>query len=117
LNVLLIIPFMTPPYINSMGWMLFMQKRVFFELLIPIAESISPYFFSLFGMVLIMSLHLFPFLYLILKNALIKIGGQYEEAGAVFGGSYGYRLRRILIPLLLSSCMMGALLVFVNTLS
>lgn len=117
LDVLLIIPFMTPPYINSMGWMLFMQKRGFLEQLVPMAESITPYFFSLFGMVLIMSLHLFPFLYLILKNALIKIGGQYEEAGAIFGGSHSYRLRRILIPLLLSSYMMGSLLIFVKTIA
>src|SRR5690606_32392239 len=86
LDVVLLIPFMTPPYIGSMGWILFMQRRGFLEQLLPWTELITPYFFSLFGMVTIMSLHLFPFLYLILRNALLRIGAGYEEAGQVHGG-------------------------------
>lgn len=117
LDVVFIIPFMTPPYIGSMGWILFMQKRGFFEQMVPWAEKWTPGFFSLFGMVLIMSLHLFPFLYLILRNTLVRIGGNYEEAGAIFGGDFSYRLRRIIIPLLLSSYFMGALLVFIKTIA
>jgi len=117
LDVVLLIPFMTPPYIGSMGWMLFMQRRGFLEQLFPWTEAITPYFFSLFGMIAIMSLHLFPFLYLILRNALLRIGAGYEEAGKVHGGGYLYRLRRIVLPLLLGSYAMGALLVFVKTIA
>lgn len=117
LDVVLLIPFMTPPYIGSMGWMLFMQQRGFLEQLLPFMKGITPHFFSLFGMVAIMSLHLFPFLYLILRNALMRIGAGYEEAGKVHGGGYWYRLRRIVLPLLLGSYAMGALLVFVKTIA
>jgi len=117
LDVVLIIPFMTPPYIGSMGWILFMQKRGFAEQLWPAAGSVTPTFFSLFGMVAIMSLHLFPFLYLILRNALQRIGGSLEEAASVHGGGPLYRLRRIVLPLLLGSYAMGALLVFVKTIA
>lgn len=117
LDVVLIIPFMTPPYIGSMGWILFMQKKGFLEQMVPWSEYFTQSFFSLFGMVSIMSLHLFPFLYLILRNALVKIGGTYEEAGAVFGGGFSYRLRKIVTPLLLSSYVMGALLVFIKTIA
>lgn len=31
LDIVLMIPFMTPPYISSMGWILFMQKEVYFN--------------------------------------------------------------------------------------
>ncbi|KKO53235.1 ABC transporter permease [Paenibacillus sp. DMB20] len=117
LDIILIIPFMTPPYIGSMGWILFMEKRGFLEQMVPGAQAVTPYFFSLFGMVAIMSLHLFPFLYLILRNALIRIGAGYEEAGAVHGAPFLYRLRRIVLPLLLGSYAMGALLVFVKTIA
>lgn len=117
LDVVLIIPFMTPPYIGSMGWMLFMQRRGFLEQMVPSVEKLTPYFFSLFGMVTIMSLHLFPFLYLILRNAWRRIGASYEEAGAVYGGGFVYRFRRIIVPLLLGSYAMGALLVFVKTIA
>jgi len=117
LDVVLIIPFMTPPYIGSMGWILFMQRRGFAEQLIPSLSKLTPHFFSLFGMVAIMSLHLFPFLYLILRNALQRIGGTLEEAGSVHGGNAFYTLRRVILPLLLSSYAMGALLIFVKTIA
>lgn len=117
LDVVLLIPFMTPPYIGSMGWILFMQRRGFLEQLVPSLQAVTPYFFSLFGMVTIMSLHLFPFLYLILRNALTRIGAGYEEAGAVHGAGFLYRLRRIVAPLLLGGYAMGALLVFVKTIA
>lgn len=116
-DVILMIPFMTPPYIGSMGWILFMQKGGYLQQWLPGAARWSDSFFSFGGMVLIMSLHLFPFLYLLLRDALIRIGGNLEEAGAVHGASARYRFRRIILPLLLSSYGMGAMLVFVKTIA
>jgi len=117
LDVVLLIPFMTPPYIGSMGWILFMQKNGYLEQLFPGLHFLTPSFFSLGGMVMIMSLHLFPFLYLLLRGALVRIGGSLEEAGAVMGGGFLYRFRRIILPLLLSAYGMGALLIFVKTIA
>ncbi|USG67024.1 iron ABC transporter permease [Brevibacillus ruminantium] len=116
-DVILLIPFMTPPYIGSMGWILFMQHNGYLEQLLPWTSAWTPKFFSVFGMVVIMSLHLFPFLYLILRNALQQIGGSREEAAALHGGSFAYRFRRIVLTLLLSSYAMGALLIFVKTIA
>lgn len=117
LDIVFMIPFMTPPYIGSMGWILFMQPNGYFEQFFPALKPISSSFFSLGGMVLIMSLHLFPFLYFMLKNTLLQIGSSKEEAAAVHGGSFFYRLRKIILPLLLSSYVMGALLIFVKTIA
>ncbi|MEK3911290.1 iron ABC transporter permease [Paenibacillus sp. FSL H7-0331] len=117
LDVIMLIPFMTPPYIGSMGWILFMQKNGYLEQLFPKAAFLTPVFFSMFGMIVIMCLHLFPFLYLILRNALLQIGGTKEEAASVHGGGFIYSFRRIIIPLLLSSYAMGALLIFVKTIA
>ena len=117
LDIIFMIPFMTPPYIGSMGWILFMQPNGYFEQFFPALKPISSSFFSLGGMVLIMSLHLFPFLYFMLKNTLLQIGSSKEEAAAVHGGSFFYRLRKIILPLLLSSYVMGALLIFVKTIA
>ncbi|UKS27430.1 iron ABC transporter permease [Paenibacillus sp. HWE-109] len=117
LDIVLLIPFMTPPYIGSMGWILFMQPRGYLEQLFPGAKWVSSHFFSLFGMITIMSLHLFPFLYLILRNAILQIGGNKEEAAAVHGASFMYTVRRVMLPLVFSSYVMGALLIFVKTLA
>ncbi|WP_282939177.1 iron ABC transporter permease [Paenibacillus sp. RC67] len=117
LDIVLLIPFMTPPYIGSMGWILFMQTNGYLEQLLPSAAAVTPVFFSSFGMIAIMSLHLFPFLYLILRNALVQIGGSKEEAASVHGGGFLYSFRRVVLPLLLSSYAMGALLIFVKTIA
>ena len=117
LDVVFLIPFMTPPYIASMGWILFMQKRGLFQQLFPFTGQWSLHFFSFFGLVLVMSLHVFPFMMTILKNAMRNIPSSLEESGAVFGARFGMRLRRIVLPLLSGNYAIGALLVFVKTLS
>jgi iron(III) transport system permease protein len=117
LDIVVLIPFMTPPYIASMSWILFMQPRGLLEQFVPSLRVLQPLFFSLGGIVFIMSLNLFPFLYLILKNALKEIGGSLDDAAAVSGGGALYRLRRVTLPLVFSSYTMGALLVFVKTIS
>ena len=92
LDIVFMIPFMTPPYIASMGWILFMQKRGLFQQLFPATGSWSEGFFCFGGLVLVMSLHVFPFLMTMLKNAMLNIPASLEESGAVFGA--GFALRR-----------------------
>ncbi|MCJ1669115.1 iron ABC transporter permease [Staphylococcus sp. NRL 19/737] len=115
LDLLIMVPFMTPPYIGSMGWMLTMQRNGLLEQISPIFTHITPYFFSFFGMVLIMSCHLTPFLYIILKNALMNIHQSQEEAAEIYGGTFFYRFKKIIAPLFVSGYSMGALLIFVKT--
>lgn len=117
LDIILMIPFMTPPYISSMGWILFLQKRGLFQQLFPNTGDLSEHFFSFFGLALIMSLHVFPFLTTILKNAMLNIDDSLEESAEVCGGSFLYRTRRVTISLLKGNYAIGALLVFVKTLS
>lgn len=115
LDILIMIPFMTPPYIGAMGWMLTMQHNGLLEQLIPGIDKITPLFFSFFGMALIMSCHLAPFLYVILKKALLNLQQSQEEAALIYGGSFMYRFRRVMLPMFVSGYSMGALLVFVKT--
>ncbi|TVY03360.1 ABC transporter permease [Cohnella terricola] len=117
LEIVFLIPFMTPPYIGSMGWILFMQKNGYLEQLMPGLAFLTPSFFTFGGMMMIMSLHLFPFLYLLLRGALERIGGSLEEAGAIHGAPFAYRFRRIIAPLLFSAFGMGAMLIFVKTIA
>ena len=117
LDIVFMIPFMTPPYIASMGWILFMQKRGLFQQLFPFTGKWSEGFFCFGGLVLVMSLHVFPFLMTMLKNAMLNIPASLEESGAVFGAGAGLRLRKIFAPLLTGNFAIGVLLVFVKTLS
>ena len=117
LDIVLIIPFMTPPYIASMGWILFTQRRGLFQQLFPGTGYFSEDFISFVGLVLVMSFHLFPFMLTIIKNSLLNIGANLEESATVFGGKFGYRLRRVILPLVSGSYAVGALLVFIKAAS
>ncbi len=116
-DILFLVPFMTPPYIASMGWILFMQKRGLLSQLVPGLPDGAPSFFTLGGLVLVMSLHVFPFLLTLLRNAMDNIPSSLEESAAVLGVRFPLRCRRVLLPLLAGNYAIGALLVFVKTLS
>ncbi len=116
-DIIFMIPFMTPPYIASMGWILFMQKRGLLQQLIPASEGSDQWFFSLAGLVAVMSFHVFPFMMTMLRNAMINIPRSLEDAGRVFGAPFGTRMRKIFLPLLSGNYAIGALLVFVKTIS
>ena len=94
-----------------------MQKRGLFQQLFPATGAWSEGFFCFGGLVLVMSLHVFPFLMTMLKNAMLNISASLEESGAVFGAVFGLWLRKIFAPLLTGNDAIGALLVFVKTLS
>ena len=117
LDIVFMVPFMTPPYIASMGWILFMQRRGLFQQLFPFTGRISEKFFSFGGLVLVMTLNVFPFMMTILKNAIRNIPASLDESGAVFGAGFSLRLRKIFAPLLTGNYAIAALLVFVKTLS
>lgn len=117
LDIVLMIPFMTPPYISSMGWILFMQKRGLFQQLFPGTGSFSEKFFSLGGLVLVMSFHVFPFMTTMIKNAVLNIGMNIEESASIGGAGFFYRLRKIILPLLTGNYAIAMLLVFVKTMS
>ena len=116
-DVIFLLPFMTPPYIASMGWILFMQKRGLFAQMFPsFPNGVTP-FFTLGGLVMIMSLHLFPFMMTLMRNAMTNIPSSLEEAASVMGAGFGKRLRKIFLPLLVGNYAIGALLIFVKALS
>jgi len=117
LDIVLLIPFMTPPFIASMGWILFTQRRGLFQQLFPWAGEFSEGFISFFGLVAVMSFHLFPFMLTILKNALLNISANLDESAQVFGGHFFYRLKRVTLPLVTGNYAVGALLVFIKAVS
>lgn len=117
LDIVLMIPFMTPPYISSMGWILFMQKRGLFQQMFPQTGALSEKFFSLAGLTLVMSFHVFPFMTTMLKNSLLNLNPNLEESAAACGGGMFYRLRKVTLPLLTGNYAIAMLLVMVKTLS
>jgi len=63
-------------------------------------------------LVLIVALTTMTFAVQILKSSLLQLGGDLEEAGRVMDGSFSFTLRRIVVPLMLPTAAVVAVMVF-----
>lgn len=117
IDLILMIPFMVPPYINSQGWIFFMQRG---GILRSISESFTPFansFFSFYGMGWVMAMHTFPFILTILKNAFLSIPPSLDEAIDVYSSSKISRFTKVYLPILLPNLVIAMVLVFIKTLA
>lgn len=117
LHWLLLVPFMTPPYINAMGWIYFFQPHGLVQQWLPRANLTFNWLFSPFGMILIMSLHLYPVAYLLLKTALSQFNQRWLDAATVHGVPFKRQLSQIMLPILLVPYLAVWVLVFTKTLA
>ncbi|GAB3714040.1 ABC transporter permease [Nocardiopsis nanhaiensis] len=115
IDVAVLIPFLTPPYISAMAWMEFTRPAGLAETWFgPFGVLLQQVFATPVGMAVVMGAEAFPLLYLILRNALDRVGANTDEAAAVHGATPVTWLRRVLIPMVAASYSLGALLVFVR---
>lgn len=117
LNIVFMIPFMTPPYIASMGWILFMQRRGLLQQMFPFAAGSEDWFFSLAGLVIVMSFNNYPFMITMMRDAMMNVPSSLEESASIFGAGFWQRLTKIILPLLKGNFAIAALLIFVRTIS
>jgi iron(III) transport system permease protein len=96
------LPFMIPGIVLSLGYM-------FFSLNNPLTQFL---YGTKYLLVLILALTVMTFSVQMLKSSFLQLGTDLEEAGRVNGGSFGYTLRHILLPLMLPTLAAVAVMVF-----
>ncbi len=115
IDVLVMIPFMTPPYVASLAWLDFTRVRGLGDLWLgPIGPVLRDFINSPAGMAMIMAGEIFPFLYLLLRNHLDAIPASTDEMAGVAGATAWQRFRRVLLPLSTVNFSLGALVVFIR---
>lgn len=110
-----LVPFMAPPYLMSIGWILFMEPNGYLTKLMPSLSGVGVHFFSLWGLVCVMSLHLFPIPFVPALQAIRTIHSKYDEPARTHGASTWYRWWRIWLPLTAPAMVGSSVLVFVKT--
>lgn len=115
-DVVVMIPFMTPPFAASMAWMDFTRGGGVAEQILGQAAGggAHAFIYSVFGMAFIMACELFPFLYLILRNAFDGVSASLIESARVMGASWGAIAGRIIAPVVAGPYSLGALIVFIK---
>lgn len=113
-RIIWLLPFMTPPYLTSMGWILLMQPHGYLVTLIPALQGVAHNFFTLGGIVMVMSLHLFPIAMVVMLPALEAVVARYDAPAQVHGGNGWYRWYRIWLPITGGVLIGSGLLIFIK---
>ncbi|MBS6645626.1 MAG: iron ABC transporter permease [Clostridiaceae bacterium] len=117
LEILIIISMLSPPFIGAYSWILLMGRSgaitVFFKHVFGIT---TPSIYGFGGIVLVMTLKLFPFIFLYVSGALKKVDASLVEASSSLGCGAFKNIYTIILPLVLPTLLAGSLLVFMNAL-
>lgn len=109
-DLLFLIPFLTPPYIAALSWMLVLQTNGYLQQLTGI--SLNSLLFSKTGIVLVMALNIFPVVYFAVSRSLLASGQRLALVARVHGASAGRAFWHITLPMLSPSLAAGMLLAF-----
>ncbi|MFK4826257.1 ABC transporter permease [Paenochrobactrum sp. BZR 588] len=109
-DILMLIPFMIPPYIATLGWIMSLQPRGYLEQLTGF--NLSSFLFSVSGMTFVMALNTFPLVYFAVSRTIEAVGARYADVGRVFGASSWRSFFRITLPLATPGLAASLLLVF-----
>ena len=109
-----IVPFITPPIIAGLAWVLLAEKQSGVLNIMLGAIGITWRFdvMSLTGVTLVSALYLIPFVFLITSGVMRSINPDLEEASVVTGASKVGTFIRITLPLLTPGLTSAALLAF-----
>ncbi len=115
--VFAIVPYVLPSYTLALAWLDFFKNER-----IGGAVGICSYLFGVappdwlaYGfvpIVITLSLHYYPFTYLLVSGALVSLDSNLEESGEVLGASRFRILRRITFPLVLPALISAFILTF-----
>jgi iron(III) transport system permease protein len=117
LSVFAVVPYVLPSYTLALAWLdCFRNERVGGAMGIfqYVTDMSSPDWlaYGYLPIVITLSLHYYPFTYLLLSGALVSVDAHLEEAGEVLGASRGRILRKITFPIVLPAILSAFILTF-----
>jgi iron(III) transport system permease protein len=73
--------------------------------------------YSLTGLIFVIACYTFPYVFVLIANALDRIPGDLEDASTILGGRTWVTARRITLPLVLPALLAGALVAFLQAMT
>ncbi|MCW9583241.1 ABC transporter permease [Klebsiella pasteurii] len=109
-DLLFLIPFLTPPYIAALAWTLLLQSNGYLQQLT--GWDLNDLLFSRSGIVLVMTLNIFPVVYFAVSRSLLASGQRLAIVARVHGASAWRAFWHITLPMLSPALAAGMLLAF-----
>ncbi len=114
---LTVIPIIAPPFIGAYSWIVLLGRTGIITHYLNEWFGIQmPSIYGLFGIVLALSLHYFPYIFLFVQGALAAADPYIEESAEIMGAGRWRILRTITFPLVLPTIGAGAMIVLVKAL-
>ena len=96
---LMVIPIIAPPFIGAYSWIVLLGRRGIITHFIDSWFGIQmPSLYGLYGIVLALSLHYFPYIFLFVQGALSASDPYIEESAYLMGARRSWRIRTITLP-------------------
>lgn len=109
-DLIFLIPFLTPPYIAALSWMLVLQTNGYLDQLTGI--DLNNLLFSRSGIVLVMTLNIFPVVYFAVSRSLLASGQRLALVARVHGATAWRAFWHITLPMVAPALAAGMLLAF-----
>src|SRR5215831_14105246 len=115
--------FVTPPFLGAIAWeilaapnsgMLNQWYRWVFGL--DLDEHLLD-IYTVEGVTFAIACYVFPYVFVLVANALDRVPGGLEDASAILGGARWTTLRRVTLPMVLPALLAGALVAFLQSLT
>jgi iron(III) transport system permease protein len=122
-RILVTASFVTPPFLGAIAWELLaapnsgLLNQLFREITGASADAHLLNIYSFSGLVFVISCYTFPYVFVLVANALDRTPGDLEDASAILGGKTWDTARRITIPLALPAVLAGALVAFLQAMT
>src|SRR3954470_7240627 len=115
--------FVTPPFLGAIAWEILAAPNS--GILNRIAREwfgLGEYehivnIYTASGVVFTMACYSFPYVFVLIANALDNIPADLEDASAILGGGRWHTLRRVTLPMVLPALLAGGLIAFVQALT
>jgi iron(III) transport system permease protein len=112
--------FVTPPFLGAIAWEILaapnsglLNQLYRFITGAPQDEYLLN-IYSLPGLIFVIACYTFPYVFVLIANALDRIPGDLEDASAMLGGSPWDTAWRVTVPLALPALLAGALIAFLQ---
>ena len=121
MKVLFTVPFMLPAFIGALAWKMLLSPRAGYinQLWMAITGTRHALFniYGFWGIVIIETMYLFPFVFIQVSGALERMDPTLEESARISGAGLFTITRKITIPLIMPAVVAGALFVCLYSLS
>jgi iron(III) transport system permease protein len=115
--------FVTPPFLGAIAWELLaapnsgLINQGYRWLTGASADFHLFNIYSFPGLIFVISCYTFPYVFVLVANALERMPGELEDASSILGGTAWDTARRVTVPLALPAVLAGALVAFLQAMT